>query len=81
LNPRNEEENEMPQGNQPVVKFRIGSVTATIWQNEKHFNTVLSKSYKDDAGDWNETDQLGHGDLLNAARVLKRAEDYIADQH
>ena len=70
----------MPQGNQPVVKFRIGSVTATVWQNEKHFNTVLSKSYKD-GDEWRETDQLGHGDPLNAVRVLQRCEDYISDQH
>jgi hypothetical protein len=70
----------MPNGNAPVVKFRLGSVTATVWQNDKHFNTVLSKSYKD-GDDWKETDQLGHGDLLNAARVLERCEDYIADQH
>ena len=70
----------MPQGNQPVVKFRIGSVTATVWQNEKHFNTVLSKSYKD-GDEWKETDQLGHADLLNAVRVLQRCEDYISDQH
>jgi hypothetical protein len=69
----------MPQGNQPVVKFRIGLVTATIWQNDKYFNTVLSKSYRE-GEEWRETDQLGHGDLLNAARVLKRAEEYISDQ-
>ena len=70
----------MPQGNQPVVKFRIGSVTATVWQNEKHFNTVLSKSYKD-GDEWRVTDQLGHGNLLNAVRVLQTCEDYISDQH
>lgn len=70
----------MPQGNQPVVKYRIGSVTATVWCNqEKFYNTVLSKSYKE-GDEWRETDQLGHGDLLNAARVLKRAEEYISDQ-
>lgn len=71
----------MPQGNQPVVKFRIGLVTATVWQNEKFYNVTLSKSYKDDAGDWKDTDQLGHGDLMNAMKVLERSEDFIADQH
>lgn len=72
----------MPQGNQPVVKFRIGSITATVWQNDRHFNTVLSKSYREkESEEWRETDQLGHADLLNAVRVLKRAEDYIADQN
>ena len=64
---------------QPVVKFRIGLVTATIWLNEKHHNVVLSKSYKD-GEDWRETDQLGHQDLLNAAKVLHRAEEFIAEQ-
>jgi hypothetical protein len=72
----------MPQGNQPVVKFRIGRVTATVWHNQdKFFNVTLSRGYKDEAGEWKETDQLGHSDLLNAARVLTRAEDYISDQH
>ena len=71
----------MPQGNQPVVKFRIGLVTATVWQNEKFYNVTLSKSYKDDAGDWKESDQFGHAELLNAMKVLERCEDFIADQH
>ena len=64
---------------QPVAKFRIGLVTATIWQNDKFYSTVLSKSYKD-GDDWKETDQLSHGDILNAAKVLERAESFIADQ-
>jgi len=70
--------------NQPVAKFRIGYVTATVWKNpgsgEKDFyNTVLSKSYKD-GDEWKDTDQLGHGDLLNAATALTRAESFIASQ-
>lgn len=64
--------------NQPVKKFRIGLVTATIWQNGKHYNTVLSKSYKD-GEDWKETDQLGHADLLNGAKLLQRAEEYVGE--
>jgi hypothetical protein len=71
----------MPQGNQPVVKFRVGYVTATIWLNDKHYNVVLSKSYRErDTDEWKDTDQLGHGDLLNAMKVLERSEDFISDQ-
>jgi hypothetical protein len=66
--------------NAPVVKFRVGYVTATVWQNERHYNVTLAKSYKD-GEEWKETDSLGHGDLLNAAKVLERAESFIADQH
>lgn len=64
---------------QPVAKFRLGYVTATIWQNDKFYSTVLSKSYKE-GDDWRETDQLGSGDLMNAVRVLQRAEDFVSDQ-
>jgi hypothetical protein len=64
---------------QPVAKFRLGYVTATIWQNDKFYSTVLSKSYKE-GDEWRETDQLGSGDLMNAVRVLQRAEEFISDQ-
>lgn len=70
----------MAEGKQPVIKFRVGYVTATIWQNMAHYNVSLSKAYRDDKGDWKDTDQLGHGDILNACKVLERAESFIADQ-
>lgn len=71
----------MPKNNQPAAKFRIGYVTATVWKNDDFFNVVLAKSYKDQqSGDWKDTDQLGHGDLMNAVQVLKRAEQFISEQ-
>jgi hypothetical protein len=69
----------MPKGNQPAEKFRLGYVTATIWKNDDFYNVVLTRSYKED-DEWKDTDQLGAGDLMNAVRVLQRAEDFIA-QH
>jgi len=69
----------MANGNQPAAKFRLGSVTATVWLNNEHYDTVLSKSYKD-GEDWKETDQLSAGDLMNAVRVLQRAEEWINGQ-
>ena len=41
------------------------------------FNTVLSKSYMD-GDEWRDTDPLGTGDLLNAAKLLQRAEEFIS---
>jgi hypothetical protein len=64
---------------QPAAKFRLGYVTATVWKNDDFFNTVLSKSYKD-GEDWKDTDQLGTGDLLNASKLLERAEQFISEQ-
>jgi len=65
--------------NKPAAKFRIGWVTATVWENDKFFNVVLSKSYKD-GEEYKDTDQLGHGDLLNASKALERAESWISEQ-
>jgi hypothetical protein len=71
----------MPKANQPAHKVRIGLITATIWLNDdKFYNVVLSRSYKDNNDEWAETEQLSHHDLLNAARVLERSEAWIAEQ-
>lgn len=69
----------MPKDNKPAAKYRVGYVSATVWQNGDFFNVVLSKSYKD-GDEWKDTDQLSHGDLANAVLVLKRAENFIAEQ-
>ena len=78
-----EEPKAVDMNNQPAKKFRVGYVTATVWENEsgdkKFFAVNLSRSYKD-GDDWKNTDQLGAGDLMNAMRVLDRAEQWIADQ-
>jgi hypothetical protein len=67
------------QGDQPSTKIRIGSVTAAIWKNDKGFYSVtLQRSYKDKDGQWQNAEGFNHDDLLNAAKVLERAEDWIS---
>ena len=70
--------------NAPAKKIRIGFVTATVWKNEndgKSFYTVvLSRSYKDNDGNWQNGDSLNQDDLLNAAWTLQKANDWIANQ-
>ena len=69
--------------NQPSAKFRIGAVTATVWENGEKGNTFftvnLTRSYKD-GDEWKNSDSMNYGDLLNAAKVLERAESWIAEQ-
>ena len=67
----------------PVHEIRMGRIRAAIWQNRiengiRH-NVTVSRLYKD-GDDWKDTDQLGTGDLLNAAKVLQRAEEFISQQ-
>lgn len=61
----------------PDAKFSIGLVTATVWKNNGFYNVVLSRSYKDDEK-WHSTDALAPSDLLNAAKALQRAEEYLS---
>lgn len=72
-------------GNKPEKKFRIGTVTATVWLNkaktaeERDFYTVnLARSYKDKKGEWQETNSLNARDVLNAVLVLQKAYEHIA---
>jgi len=74
----------MAKANQPAAKFRVGWVAATVWANESNgdkpfYNTVVSKSYKD-GDEYKDTDQLGHGDIMNGIKALERAEQFIAEQ-
>lgn len=65
--------------NQPVKKFRVGSVTAAVWKNDDNYSVTLQKSYRGkDSEEWKNTDTLFHGDILNAMKALERAEAFIA---
>ena len=69
----------MAKSNTPAAKFRIGYVTATVWKNDDFYNVDLARSYKE-GDEWKDTHSLGSGDLLNAAKALERAEQFISQQ-
>ena len=69
----------MAKNNAPAAKFRIGYVSATVWENAEFYSVTLTRSYKD-GEDWKDNGSLNHSDLLNAARVLERAEVWISEQ-
>lgn len=71
---------------QPEKKFRAGAITATVWNNklqkdgkETSFQTVsFERSYKDDSGNWQTTNNLRTSDLPKAFLVLNKAYEYLA---
>lgn len=63
---------------QPAFKFKLGLVTATIWENDGFYSVDLNRSYKDKDGQWQNTTSFGHSDLLNVAKSVERAENWIA---
>ena len=67
----------MAQTKQPIDKIRLGRITATIWQNEgkngAFYNVVTSRTYRDDDGKLQDTNNLSGPDLLVAAVALVQA--------
>ena len=67
---------------QPVEKLRDRGLTLTIWENKTedektYYSANLSKSYKDDAEEWQETTSLNADDLLKAANLLQQGYNKI----
>ena len=70
-------------GNTPAKKFRVGYVTATIWKNttdgRDYFSVDVARTYKE-GEELKNTSSLGHADLLIAANLLQRSNDWIMAQ-
>ena len=68
----------------PVVKFRVGNMNSAVWKNDSEngsfYSVTLVRSYKDSSGEWQNSDSMGSGDLLNAAKALTRAETWISEK-
>lgn len=70
--------------NAPEKKFRIGYITANVWKNDgtdRPFYTVdVQRTYKDGDGNLQNTSSLNAADLLNAAFLLQKANNWILEQ-
>ena len=69
---------------QPKVKLRDRGLTVTIWENQSeddktYYSSSLTKSYKDDAGEWQETSNLNADDMLRAANLLTQGYNKILE--
>lgn len=57
----------------PAYKFKLGLITATIWDNNGFYSVDLSRSYKNNEGQWQSTASYGHSDLLSVeCRQVRR---------
>ena len=76
--------------NTPLKKFRVGSVSATVWENQamnsegqvvSFKNVTFDRSYKDAKGEWQNTNALRTSDLPKAILVLTKAYEYLSFNH
>jgi hypothetical protein len=78
----NKKENPMSQSkkSKPAHEIRLGSIKATIWQNQSEngvrYNVSISRSYRD--GDvWKDTQSFGRDDLPRVAKCADLAYEWI----
>ena len=69
--------------NAPVAKIRVGSVTASIWENNGENGTrssvTFQRSYKDKDGKWHNSDSYNIGDLLELAKAADLAHSRLLE--
>jgi hypothetical protein len=67
----------------PAHKIRIGNLSAVIWRNSgdkgNWYSVKVARSFKVEDG-WRDTDNLGHDDLLPAAKLLDLAHTWVLHQ-
>lgn len=67
----------------PAETLRDGNLKATIWENEtdkgRYFSTKLSRSYKDDQGEYKETQSFFPSDLLRVSELARQAYNRTID--
>ena len=66
-----------------VIKVGRG-IRAKLWRNKNKngawFNVTITRVYKDDEGDFQDSDSFARDDLLQVAYVAQKAFDYIINQ-
>ena len=61
----------------PASTLRDGNLKASIWQNEgergTYYSTTFSKTYKDEQGQFQETQSFSQNDLLRISELARQA--------
>jgi hypothetical protein len=77
------EVNKMEKKIEPKARIKCGTLSLSVWENkgkkddkQYSFNTfTFQKGYKDDKGEWQNTQNLNSADLLVLSELLKIAHE------
>lgn len=68
----------------PVHRLKEKGIDVAVWENgsgdKRRFNTTLKRRYRDEEGEWHDTDSYGRGDLPLASKLLDLAYAWICEQ-
>ena len=74
----------MASNSKPAAELRIGTVKATVWENEvggiTHHNVTFSRLYRDE-GQWKSPQSFGFNNLLALAKLADQAHALIAERN
>lgn len=63
--------------NKPIDTIRDGSLKATVWENEgekgPYYNVTFAKTYKDEQGNYRDTQSFTGADTLRVAELARTA--------
>lgn len=67
---------------QPIKKFRLGSIQASIWAHENgqrktRFTVAVSRRYQNKEGNWVDSDFFDHDDLPVVAKAMDFAYSWV----
>ena len=73
---------------QPVKKFRAGTVSCAIWENEANVNgrkvtmlkATVERRYKDSKGEWRSSGSFARNEIPLAVYCLQKAFDAIVEE-
>tara|TARA_R110002167_G_scaffold184585_2_gene385018 strand:+ start:128 stop:457 length:330 start_codon:yes stop_codon:yes gene_type:complete len=73
------------KNDRPIQEITIGRIRASIWLNRRKtgmpwYNVTASRSYKDEKGDWQDSQSFNYSDLPCVGKVLEDAMSWIRDQ-
>lgn len=69
-------------GKKPVFDIRAGGIQVSVWENETEKYGVMrsltfTKSYKDKAGDWKETQSYKPNDIALLQLCLIKVQEFL----
>lgn len=68
-------------GNKPVDTLRDGNIKSTIWRNKGEkgdfYSVEISRTYKDDRGDYHDTKSFGSNDMLRVSELSRRSHHRV----
>lgn len=72
------------EAKRPVHEIRLGRLKAALWERETQYglryNVTTVRSYRDENGQWAQSQSYGRDDLLSLAKLLDLAHTWILEQ-